>query len=167
MPRDCKKIQRNLSKYIDNEIPAWEKIMVEAHIKECAFCAAEKEELEKLTEIFHQARECIPSENAEELFWERVHKARKHQLIEKVRSFFTQWDFIPVYYPATALLLLGLVMGIWFGNIYNGIPSHNRLSPSAIGYLALNRMDTIPYSSFTGVYLSGVKKIQNSKTEEQ
>jgi hypothetical protein len=110
--------------------------------------------LEGLTKIYHQTPEFIPSEKAEEFFWERVRKSNKHRFIKKIWSVITQWDFMPVYYPVTALFLIGLVMGIWFGTAYNWIPYKNRLSSSNIKYLALDRMDTIPYRSFTGVYLS-------------
>jgi|LQYC01.1.fsa_nt_gi Predicted integral membrane protein len=151
---DCKKIQSTLNKYIDNQISAKEKIIIETHIGECTLCRAVKEELEKLTEVYHQVPEVIPSEKAEEIFWERVRSSRKHRFIEKIRSLITQWDFIPVHYPVTVLFLIGLVMGILFGTVFNGIHYKDRLSSSTITYLALDRMDTIPYQSFTGVYLS-------------
>ena len=151
---DCKKIQSTLNKFIDNQITTKEKIIIETHIGECALCRAVKEELEKLTEVYHQVPEFIPSEKAEKIFWERVRSSRKHRFIEKIRSLITQWDFIPVYYPATALFLIGLVLGICLGPVYNGTFYKNRFSSSNITYLALDRMDTIPYRSFSGVYLS-------------
>lgn len=151
---DCKDIQRKLSQYIDNRISAKERLVIESHIKKCVLCAAEKEKLEKLTTFFRKIPEFVPAQDSEELFWKKVQRARRHRFIEKIRSLITQWDFIPVHYPVAALFLIGLVIGIWFGAAYNWNPYENRLSSSNIKYLALDRMDTIPYRSFTGVYLS-------------
>ena len=151
---NCKDIQRKLSRYIDNRISAKERSIIETHIKKCVFCAAEKEKLDKVTTVFRSIPEFIPAQDSEEVFWEKVRQARKRRFIEKIRSVITQWDFIPVCYPATAFLLTGLVLGILFSTVYNGIPYKNRFSSSKITYLALDRMDTIPYRSFTGVYIS-------------
>ena len=152
---DCKDIQRKLSQYIDNRISAKERSIIETHIKKCVFCAAEKEKLDKVTTVFRSIPGFIPDRDSEEVFWEKVRQAKRHRFIEKIRSFFTQWDFIPVYYPVTALFLIGLVLGICLGPVYNVTIFKNRFSSSNTRYLALDRMDTIPYRSFTGVYLSG------------
>jgi hypothetical protein len=164
---DCKDIKRKLSRYLDNEVSAREKMAIEAHIKECVHCAAEKEEIEKLITIFHQIPDIIPAENAERLFWEKVRQTEKHGFIERIRSFITQWDFIPIYYPATALFLLGLVIGMGFNKIYNLSPYQDMLKSSAIEYLALNRMDSVPYNSVSGVYLSGVHLKPDKKDGEK
>ncbi|MDO8722661.1 MAG: hypothetical protein Q7J31_10625 [Syntrophales bacterium] len=108
-----------------------------------------------MTAVFRQIPDVIPAEHSEELFWEKVRQAEKHGLIEKIRSFITQWNFMPVFYPAAALLLFGMVMGIAFSKVYNTTSDQKRLHPSAIEYLALNRMDAVQYNSFTAVYSSG------------
>jgi hypothetical protein len=152
---NCKDIQRKLSQYIDNRISAKERSTIETHIKKCVFCAAEKEKLDKVTTVFRSIPEFLPAQDSEEVFWKKVQQARRHLFIEKIRSFFSQWNFIPVYYPATALFLIGLVLGICLGPVYNGTFYKNKFSSSKITYLALDRMDTIPYRSFSGVYLTG------------
>jgi len=163
LEKDCKRINRKLSRYLDNEVSARERMTIETHIKECADCATEKEELQQLTAIFRQIPDIIPAENSEALFWEKVYQARKNGFKERIWPFITQWDFIPVYYPATALLVLGLVVGVGFSKIYDSISYKDRLKPPAIEYLALNRMDSIPYNSISGVYLSGVHLKQDNK----
>ena len=163
LEKDCKRINRKLSRYLDNEVSASERIAIETHIKACADCAAEKEELQELTTMFRQIPDIIPAENCEELFWEKVRQTEKYRFKEKIRSLITRWDFMPVYYPATALLLLGLVVGVGFSKIHDSISYKDRLKPSAVEYLALNRVDTIPYSSFAGVYLSGAHLKQDNK----
>jgi anti-sigma factor RsiW len=163
LDKECKNISRKLSRYLDNEVSASERLAIETHIKECVDCAAEQEELQKLTTIFRQIPDIIPAENSEELFCEKVRQAKKQKIIERIRSFITRWNFMPVYYPATALLVLGLVVGVGFSKIYDSISYQDRLNPSAVEYLALNRVDTIPYSSFAGVYLSGAHLKQDTK----
>ena len=163
LEKECKNISRKLSRYLDNEVSAGERLAVETHIKACSHCAAEKEDLQKLTTIFRQIPDIIPAENSEELFWEKVRQAKKQKIIERIRSFITRWNFMPVYYPAAALLVLGLVVGVGFSKIYDSISYQDRLNPSAVEYLALNRVDTIPYSSFAGVYLSGAHLKQDIK----
>jgi predicted anti-sigma-YlaC factor YlaD len=152
---DCKDIQRKLNRYVDKEVSAGQIVTLEAHVQKCAPCAAEKKELEALSAIIRQIPDIVPTEHSEDLFWERIRQTRKHSFLEKVRSFITQWDIVPFYYPATALLFLGLVIGVASSKVYDLVPVQDRLNPSAVEYLALNRMDTIPYRSLTGVYLSG------------
>lgn len=163
LEKDCKRINRKLSRYLDNEVSARERRAIETHIKACFHCAAEKEDLQKLTTIFSQISDITPAENSEKLFWEKVHQAKKQKIIERIRSFSTRWDFIPAYYSATALLLFGLAVGIGFSTIYDSISYQGRLNPLTVGYLALNRMDTIPYSSFAGVYSRGIHPEQNER----
>jgi len=157
----CEEIRRKLSCYLDDEIAAEEKDSVEAHLETCAQCAAEKEDLQKLTTIFRQIPDIIPAGNSEELFWEKVHQTDKQKVIERIRAFITQWDFVPVYYSATALLFLGIAVGIGFSTVYDSISYRGRLNPLAVEYLALNRMDTISYGSFAGVYSGGINPEQN------
>jgi hypothetical protein len=86
--------------------------------------------------------------------------------MEKLRLFIVRWDFIPLFYPATAMLLLGMAMGVAFNRVYDVTSHQNKLHYSAIEYLALNRMDAIPYNSFTGVYGGGHSK-QNVDAGEE
>ena len=159
MSENCTKIQRKLGRYIDNELSAGERTRLEAHLKECIPCAVEKQELERLTAVFHQIPEIVPSEQSENLFWEKVRQAEKHGLMQKFRSFIIQWDFIPTFYPATALLLFGMVMGLAFSKAHHVASQQDQLHhPAAIEYLALNHIDAIPYNSFTGVYGAGHSK---------
>ena len=150
---NCKDIQRKLSLYIDNRISAKERSIIETHLEKCVLCAAEKEKLDKVTDLLHQRATSYSLLRIRRRFLEKG-SSQKHRFIEKFVHFITQWSFIPVYYPATALFLIGLVLGICLGPVYNGTFYKNRFSSSNITYLALDRMDTIPYRSFTGVYLS-------------
>lgn len=167
MSEDCAKIRRKLGRYIDNEVSPGGEIILESHLKGCTLCAVEKETLEKLTAVFRQIPDIIPAEHSEELFWEKVRQAEKHGLIEKIRSLITQWDFMPVFYPAAALLLFGMVMGIAFSKVSNITSDQERLHPSAIEYLALNRMDAVQYNSFTAVYGGGVHSKEEGKADEK
>jgi anti-sigma factor RsiW len=151
---DCNRITRKISPYLDNEVSQDERFVIEAHLKECSRCAAEKRELEKLASMLHQVSDVVPAENAEKMFWKTVRETREGGLTEKLRSFIAEWDFVPLQYPATAVLLLGLIAGIVFNNAYSTGDSHQRMTPAALEYLALNRMDTIPGNSITGTYLS-------------
>ena len=168
MSEDCVKIQRKLSRYIDNELSPSERMILDAHLKECHLCAVEKLELVRITAVFRQIPDIIPAEHSENLFWGKVRQAEKHGLIEKIRSFIPQWDFMPVFYPATAMLLFGMVIGLAFSRVYDVTSHQEKLHrPAAIEYLALNRMDAIPYNSFTGVYGGGVHSKENVSAGEE
>jgi len=160
---DCKRIERKLSRYLDNEVSAKERMAIESHLKACSDCAAEKQALQKLSTLFRQVPDILPAENSEALLWEKLQEARKPKLIERIRSFITQWDFMPVYYPVTALLVLGLMLGVGLSKAYDFISYKERPAPTSVEYLALNRMDTIPFSSFAGVYLSGTQLKHENK----
>jgi len=118
MSKNCTKIQRKLGRYIDNEFSATERMSLEAHLKECIPCAVEKQEIERLTAVFRQIPDITPAEHSENLFWEKVRQAEKNGLMQKFRSFIIQWDFIPTFYPAAALLLFGMVIGFTFSKAY-------------------------------------------------
>jgi len=167
LEKDCKRINRKLSSYLDNEVSARERMAIETHIKACYDCAAEKEALQKLTTLFLRIPDIIPAEDSEKLFWEKVNQKRRRRFVERIRSFITQWDFIPILYPATALLFLGLTIGIGASKIYTTSLHQGTLHPAATQYLALNRMDTIPYNSFTGVYISGGNREHNTNEDER
>jgi anti-sigma factor RsiW len=158
---DCTRVQRRLGSYLDDEVSPAERTDIELHIGKCSHCAAEKETLKSLTVVVRKMPEILPTKHSEAIFWESIRQPRKHSFLEKVRSFITQWDIVPFYYPATALLFLGLVIGVASSGVYNAIPRQDTLHPSAVEYLALNRLDTIPYRSLTGVYLSGAELKQD------
>lgn len=160
---NCENIRRKLSRYVDNESPTKEKDLIESHLETCAQCLAEKEELQKLTAIFDEVPDIVPAKNSETRFWERVRQKEPRRFRKRIRSLVTEWELIPTYYSAAALLFLGLVVGFGFSNIYESTSDQDRLNPLVVEYFALHRMDSIPYNSVAGVYSSGVYQEQNNR----
>ncbi len=71
------------------------------------FLCSRKEKLDKVTTVFRSSPEFILL-RIQRGFLEKGSAGKKTRFIEKIRSLITQWDFMPVYYPATAVFLIGL-----------------------------------------------------------
>ncbi len=112
---DCQ-YERKLHAYYDGELPARETREVEEHVRQCAACAAELEELRRLSGFFAAAR--VPELQEEAL--ERLRRGRGMVLdraFVRVSEYFT---------AAAAAILLGC--GVMLYRAYAGeSPATNAL----------------------------------------
>jgi len=65
---DCKKVKKELSSYLDNEISLNKKLKMEEHLKKCVACARRLKELKRI----HTLMQGIPSQEPEPGFYERL-----------------------------------------------------------------------------------------------
>lgn len=154
---DCGGTKRILSAYLDGEVTEKKRLEIEEHLEHCRHCIAEKRTLENISSALQKLPELGPAENAQGLFWATAHNVRKNAYVEKLLSVIGEWHFIPLQYPATAMVLMGFFFGLIFGGMEQGSSYHKNLHPAAVEYLALNRMNSIPASTITGTYLSLVR----------
>ena len=84
--RDCKEIRERLSAFIDNELPACERKLIEDHLHECPACAQEESSLRQVIALL----DGLPDESPSRSFtpatihrvssWKRCSYVKKHIL---------------------------------------------------------------------------------------
>ncbi|HSB34169.1 MAG TPA: anti-sigma factor [Nitrospirota bacterium] len=135
----------HISAYLDNALEEKEKASVEAHLKGCARCAEELEEMKSLRRAFSAAERF----QAPYGFATRV-VARAAELDKKK----TPW-FVPVFtrFVEAAVLVLVIVVGIAAGTfITKGLPSQR--ATNLASSMSLDLFDAAPPGSLGGAYLA-------------
>lgn len=88
--RDCREIRERLSAFIDNELPAHERKLIEGHLHECPECAQEESSLRQVTYLL----DGIPDESPSRSFtpatihrassWKRCSYVKRHILMPAI-----------------------------------------------------------------------------------
>ncbi len=131
--KDCTGIREKLSAFIDNELGAGDRHLVEEHIRHCPACAKEADSLRKISALLDE----IPAPEPGPLFASRtVHRVSSWRRCAYVKEHF--------YRPAVSFLLSGVALIV-------GPDATDRRSP-AHGYL--RNFDDFPPESFSSVYVA-------------
>jgi hypothetical protein len=163
---NCKQVRRKIGSFLDNEVSGKEYGCIEEHLGRCQDCRSEEMRLQELSSLIKTLPEIIPDAQSEARFWEHVEKQGKPALWEKVRTISGQWEIMPLRYPSTVMILLGLAVGLLLNTMYvsdGRFPQEVR--PAAVEYFALSRMASVPEGSVTGVYLSMADTMQNGEIQ--
>lgn len=110
MHASCKKIKKDLIAYLDREVADEKARMISQHLKSCAFCQQELQELQGALGLLIEWRDIEPSASYDTVFWQKI-KAGEQQatenpgLISLIHAFLTQ-NFNAVTSTALALLLV-------------------------------------------------------------
>lgn len=109
--RECKKVKRLLSKYLDKEASIEDNILVEKHIEECFFCKNELSEFSSAKWLLRsKERKFLPQDYLVNRLRERL--SRESYLEEKLSWFSAIGNFslslIPV--PVVAIAVVVLLM---------------------------------------------------------
>jgi len=104
--KDCREIRERLSAFIDNELPASERKLVEGHLYECPACAQEESSLRQVIDLL----DGIPDESPSCSFtpatvhrassWKRCDYVKGHILTPALAAL--RWAFSLVFYPSEA-----------------------------------------------------------------
>jgi len=104
--RECKEIRERLSAFIDNELPARERRLIEDHLHECPACAQEESSIRKVIALM----DGIPNESPSRSFtpatihrvssWKRCSYVKGHILMPALAAL--RWAFSLVFYPSEA-----------------------------------------------------------------
>ena len=99
--KDCKKIRERLSAFIDDELPAPERDLIERHLKQCTACALEESSLRQVINLM----DGIPDERPSRSFtpttihrassWKRCAYVKGHILMPALNVLRSAFSVIP------------------------------------------------------------------------
>jgi len=96
---DCKKVKKELSSYLDNEINLDQKSKVKEHLKKCKACSYQLKQLRQIQSLVQK----IPSQKPEPGFYERLSsRLSKKKITLKERLF--GWGYIGRLSPRVAIV---------------------------------------------------------------
>ena len=161
---ECKKVKEKLSAFMDNELKDNERLKIDQHLADCPFCLQEAKLLAQTWSALEVWEKMEVPHNFETRFWQRVREREEKKLsIQKlIRSIVR----IPVPAAAAIILVTGLILGNYFGNIL--YPKEKKLSGDkvvALGendVLYLDSFDDLPPESVGNVYISLVSLKENN-----
>lgn len=108
MSRDCKKVQNDLTSYLDGELDGKQALAVSGHLKNCPGCLHELETLRESMAMALEWKDIKPSAEFDRAFWQKLAAMKERQerrpgIFSLVRSLLTaNYIATPV---ALALLL--------------------------------------------------------------
>ncbi|MCP4230469.1 MAG: hypothetical protein GY771_10035 [bacterium] len=146
--------ERTLSKHLDGELGETRCIIVEGHLKECARCRREYEQLAALSEYL----ELLPVSEPGPYFTSRVKRAAAEEQRERLRSRF----LVPI---ATAASLISLVIGGYLGqSVYTAwtedAPDYENGSAD---YFDVSPIQDYPEGSFGDAYIDLISEEVNDE----
>ena len=116
MKLTCIQYHRDLTAYVDGELPPDRAARLERHVRSCAACSADVKALGQLSRLAPPA-EIEPSADFDRIFWTRLAEARREkapsaleQALVSAKLFFAS--------PAGLTLSVGLAMGIFVASLY-------------------------------------------------
>jgi len=138
--RDCKEIRERLSAFIDNELLARERILIEGHLHECPACAQEEMSLRQVIDLL----DGIPDESPSRSFtpatihrvssWKRCSYVKGHILTPALAGLRSAFSL--VFYPLE--------------------PNSDRKRPPFNAYL--RSFDDFPPESLSSIYISLIQE---------
>lgn len=161
---ECKKVKAKLSAFMDNELKDNKRLKIEQHLTDCPLCMQEAKLLAQTWSALDVWERMEVPHNFETRFWQRVREREEKKLsIQKlIRSIVR----IPVPAAAVIILVTGLILGDYLGNIL--YPKETKLSADkviALGkndILYLDTFDDLPPESVGNVYMSLVSLKENN-----
>ncbi|MFQ6084222.1 MAG: anti-sigma factor family protein [Candidatus Aminicenantia bacterium] len=162
----CKKVKEKLSAFIDNELERKVRSEIEQHLTECFGCNQELKLLTQAWDALEVWEKIEPSDSFEARFRQRIRERELRQpLFQRVSKI-----VIPVPAMALIILVIGLLGGIYLGNIL--YPEETKVSTDESfslvkeNFLYLDDFDDLPSESVGGVYIALTSQTNVSKIEE-
>ena len=113
MSRDCKKIQNDLTAYLDGELTEKQARLVSGHLKTCPLCRQEIETLRQSLALVLEWKEIEPSADFDRVFWKKV-AAYEERQSRKPGIFSLAWSLLTANYIATPVALALLLLITFF-----------------------------------------------------
>ncbi|MEN7546825.1 HEAT repeat domain-containing protein [Rapidithrix thailandica] len=110
---ECTQAKEHLIDYLEGDLSLEEILAIEQHLKHCAECNEEKEELLTLNEQFKQSASEQPSENLRSGFYQLLEEEKKN----RTNASPSKWVMIRPLWKnmaaVVAILLTGVLLGRW------------------------------------------------------
>lgn len=113
MSRDCKKIQNDLTAYLDGELAGKQSLFVSGHLTTCPSCRQELETLRESLALVLEWKDIEPSADFDRVFWKKV-AGYEEQQSRKPGIFSLVWSLLTANYIATPVALALLLLITFF-----------------------------------------------------
>jgi anti-sigma factor RsiW len=113
MSRDCKKIQKDLTAYLDGELVEQQALVVSGHLAACASCRQEIAALHESMALILEWKDIEPSATFDRDFWKRL-AAYEERKGRKPGIFSLVWSLLTANYIATPLAFALLLLITFF-----------------------------------------------------
>jgi len=162
----CEKVKERLSAFMDNELDRKKSSEIEQHLAECSICNQEMKLLTQTWSSLELWEKIEPSDKFEIRFWQRVREKEQRQpLFQRLLQ-----RSIPVTALGLIILVIGLLGGIYLGNILYPkeikVYTDESLSLAEESFLYLDNFEDFSNESVGGIYISLTSERNNFKIEE-
>ena len=161
---ECKKVKEKLSAFMDNELKDNDRLKIDQHLAVCSFCMQEAKLLAQTWSALEVWEKMEVPDDFETRFWQRIREREQKEL--PIKGLIRSIVRIPVPAAAVIILVVGLILGNYLGNILypkETKPSNDKVV--ALGkndVLYLDTFDDLPPESVGNVYISLVSLKENN-----
>jgi anti-sigma factor RsiW len=141
----CRRIRKRLAAYQDGEIGGKERERISAHLEGCPACRSAYAELDQVWQALGKIPEIRVSGRFERRLFSKIHTAADPHSQRRFPSLF-QW--FPAPAMALGVVLIGIALGAYMGNLLVGSDSRPVLSQA--GYSQAG-MDIHSFKAFAAV----------------
>jgi anti-sigma factor RsiW len=114
VPMECRQVQNRLSAFQDGELKPQEKEKIGKHLQNCLACCERYEELEKVWQDLGNLKEISPQPGFYGQLANKIKEINEPRLLARFRWLF---EFFSPSWATSALLVGGLLMGTFLGNV--------------------------------------------------
>jgi anti-sigma factor RsiW len=152
----CRNIQKRLPVYQDGELSSVEQDRIKAHLTDCPECSKRYKELQRVWDLLSDLPDIQPMPGFHLQLRKKISGLGEHQFIPRLRQVF---QLLPAQLAMVTLLLVGLLTGIYLGNVIfeeSLTPFKSRQPGSAqehVSLASIRTFDAVPPGSLAHGYL--------------
>jgi anti-sigma factor RsiW len=152
----CRQVQKRLSAFQDGELNSRERERISDHLKSCSACREQYAEMEKVWRALGDLREILPEPG---FYGELVKKINESTETRSPMGFQWLFQFFSSPWATSTLLIAGILLGTFFGNILvrsDLFPFQQEQaahSQAAIEVFSLRAFDPIPPGTLGDKYM--------------
>ena len=153
----CRRVQKRLSAYQDGELKVEERDRIEAHLMDCPECRKQYESFLHIWDALGELSDIQPRPEFNLKLRKRISGADEKRFVPRLRPIL---QILPSPLAMVTLLLVGLVMGIYLGNVFfeEGLTLFQGRQPSYaqehVSLASIRTFDTVPPGTLAHGYLT-------------
>ena len=154
--KNCRSIRKRLSAYQDKELSSGEQDRIKPHLQSCPECRERYAEFQHMWEAIGELPDIHPTPGFYLELSKKISGLNDRHFIPRLRQVF---QFLPSPLTMAALLVAGLVIGIYLGNVFlkEGLISFRRHQPSYsqlyVSLTSIRTFDAIPPGTLAHGYM--------------
>jgi len=154
----CRQIQNRLSAFQDGELKPKEQEKVSEHLEGCSACRELYEEMERVWEALGDFQAIPPEPGFYGQVLKKINESNQTHFPARLQRFQGLFQFFSPYWATASLLVGGILMGTYLGNILARnellpFQQHRTYSQAAAEVFSLKAFDPIPPGTLGDKYL--------------